>query len=148
MTQNNNQNQGENYQLCWTFTYRPRNHSLDAALIKYLRNNPIKESKEMALQAMRAFWMALAHSEAGDLDEESLRNLGLHCCNTLETQSDLIRSILGLPPRVMIANHTMMMPPYTMHPLNTQIPPQESPKKPSSQPTKEEFQTFDDSGFD
>lgn len=104
-------NSSEQWQ--WSFNYRPRKGGADSELIEYLISIPPKEAKEMALQAMRAYWRVTAAMDLGAKTDEEIRLLGLHCCNMLESHSDHIRSMLLLPPRV---THTIV--PSNGHNMN------------------------------
>jgi len=95
----------ENEQAYWAFSYRPLKNSADGELMDYLNSIPKKQSKDMAIQAIRAYWRVTAAMDLGDKTDEEIRILGLTCCNMLESQSDYIRSMLLLPPRV---THTIV----------------------------------------
>jgi len=92
---------GKSPQMQWSFTYRPRRSSPDANLIEFLNSISLKEGKDMALQAIRAYWNAIAAVEMENKTPSEIRRIGLTCCNMLEAQSDYIRMMLSLPPRVM-----------------------------------------------
>lgn len=80
------------------FRYQPKPESLDGQLMDYLKKGDgSRKTTEMVLQALRAFWLALACQEAGKLDDEELRKLGLSCCSALENQITYIRQVMRLP---------------------------------------------------
>ena len=94
------ENNSKSKQLQWSFSYRPRKSSPDANLIEFLNSIPVKEGKEMVMQAIRGYWNVTAAMEMGNRSPEEMRLLGLTCCNMLESQSDYIRNMLLLPPRI------------------------------------------------
>lgn len=104
----------ENEQAYWAFSYRPIKSSADGELMDFLNSIPKKQSKDMAIQAIRAYWRVTAAMERGDKTDEEIRILGLTCCNMLESHSDYIRSMLLLPPRV---THTIV--PSNSHNMNS-----------------------------
>ncbi|MDJ0727647.1 MAG: hypothetical protein QNJ38_21290 [Prochloraceae cyanobacterium] len=81
-----------------TFSYQPSQSNRDLELIGWFKNNPL--NKEKAIQAIRAYWLPIANSLRESQSEFELKKMALNCCSMLEGQSDYIRNILSLPPRV------------------------------------------------
>jgi hypothetical protein len=82
----------------FSFRYSPYADTQDGALMRFLRRGDgVKQSKELMLESVRAFWMITACQSEGLLSQEELRQLGLNCCRALERQADYIRECLQLP---------------------------------------------------
>ena len=84
----------------WTFTYRPFESSKDFELVSWL--NRSQENKRKIIQALIAYWLALAVADKESLNPKQIMKLGLNCCTMLENQSDYIRAVLGLPSRSVV----------------------------------------------
>lgn len=78
------------------FRHQPYQDSPEGVLAAYLKNNKVRLLKEMVLQALRAYWLALAYQELGSLSSGELQRVGLYCVDELEKQANLIRWTLGL----------------------------------------------------
>lgn len=79
-----------------TFRHQPYQDSPEGVLASYLKNNKVRLVKEMVLQALRAYWLALAYQELGGLTPGELQRVGLYCVDELEKQANLIRWSLRL----------------------------------------------------
>lgn len=78
------------------FRHQPYLDSPEGVLACYIKNNKVRLLKEMVLQALRAYWLALAYQELGGLSPEELQRVGRHCVDELEKQASFIRLSLGL----------------------------------------------------
>ncbi|PSB49204.1 hypothetical protein C7B80_03125 [Cyanosarcina cf. burmensis CCALA 770] len=80
------------------FRYQPYADSSDDVLLRFLEaGDGIRCSREMAIQALRMCYLALAYQWADTLSDEELRQVSLNCCNALEQQLMHLRQTLHLP---------------------------------------------------
>jgi len=78
----------------WTFSYQPQETSPYLELISWFKDDSANKVK--AIAAIRGYWLAIANGLRESKSELELKQLGLNCCNMLESQCDYIRAILGL----------------------------------------------------
>lgn len=82
----------------YIFRYQPYTDSSDDVLLRFLEaGDGIRCGREMAIQALRMCYLALAYQWAGTLSDEELRQVSLNCCNALEQQLMHLRQSLHLP---------------------------------------------------
>lgn len=82
----------------YIFRYQPYADSSDDVLLRFLEaGDGIRCGREMAIQALRMCYLALAYQWAGTLSDEELRQVSLNCCNALEQQLMHLRQTLHLP---------------------------------------------------
>ncbi|MGK7872521.1 MAG: hypothetical protein AB4426_04185 [Xenococcaceae cyanobacterium] len=83
-------------QANFNFRYQPSSDSTDAALLDYLQNHAVLDTKTLILNAVRAFWLPFAYQESPNYTEEQVRRIGWHCIFTLLNQVERICYVLGL----------------------------------------------------
>ncbi|WP_353933333.1 hypothetical protein WJM97_22850 (plasmid) [Okeanomitos corallinicola TIOX110] len=81
---------------------RAYSNTVDGHLITYLhQGNGLSTSKEMALQALRIYWLPLAYKAQVDagvgINDQEVRRISLICCHALEQHLAYLRMELGLP---------------------------------------------------
>jgi hypothetical protein len=82
----------------YIFRYQPYADSSDDVLLRFLEaGDGIRCGREMAIQALRMCYLALAYQWAGSLSDGELLQVSLNCCNALEQQLMHLRQSLHLP---------------------------------------------------
>ena len=96
------------------FRFRASPKTPDATLLRYLKNQeaaPI--SNEMALKALRAFWLPDAYQSSGEKKGQELRRLAQKMIWSLEEQANYLRIVFGIerqPPMASIVQAQAPMP--------------------------------------
>lgn len=55
--------------------YQPSKNTADGLLMSYIKHNLFLPAREMMLQPLRAYWLALAYQEKGDIDPVLLERI-------------------------------------------------------------------------
>ncbi len=55
--------------------YQPSKNTADGVLMSYIKRNVFMPPREMILQPLRAYWLALAYQEKGDIDPVLLERM-------------------------------------------------------------------------
>ena len=55
--------------------YQPLKNTTDGVLMSYVKHNVFMPPREMILQPLRAYWLALAYQEKGDIDPVLLERM-------------------------------------------------------------------------
>lgn len=74
--------------------YQPRN-KMDVLMLDYITNNQFRNTKEMILLALRAFWLPLAVTLSPSFDEATKRRIVTEACTTLFNQINQIYAAAG-----------------------------------------------------
>jgi hypothetical protein len=75
---------------------QPKLSTPDGVLLNYVKHHPVLTTKNMMLQAARAFWLPLAYQSSGTLSEAELRKLGEDAVYALQTHINYLCQSLGL----------------------------------------------------
>jgi hypothetical protein len=96
------------------FRFRASPKTPDATLLRYLKNQeatPI--SNEMALKALRAFWLPDAYRSSGEKKGQELKRLAQKMIWSLEEQANYLRIVFGIerqPPSAPLVQALAPMP--------------------------------------
>ncbi len=83
-------------QASFSLRYQPNNNTPDAAMINYLKTNQYSSSKDLSLEALRAFYLPVACLHSGKYSPEQLQKVGEKAIYALQRQADYISFALKL----------------------------------------------------
>jgi hypothetical protein len=105
--------------ISFSFKHDPYADSPDAAVLTYLKNNPVRELKTTVLETLRMCWLAMAYQEQGSLSDFELRQVALNCCDALEKHINYIRTSFRLEsPSTNFSQAQVMATPVYVAPPN------------------------------
>lgn len=78
------------------FRCRAKKKSGKGFLFEFLQNDEVFTSKEMILQAIKAYWMPVAMAKNNYFSEEEIEYVGLRAIQELRRQIDEIAFLIGL----------------------------------------------------
>lgn len=67
--------------------YQPSKNTADGLLMSYIKHNLFLPAREMMLQPLRAYWLALAYQEKGDIDPVLLERMFRKAVYALENHA-------------------------------------------------------------
>nr|ADN18593.1 hypothetical protein Cyan7822_6955 [Gloeothece verrucosa PCC 7822] len=70
--------------------------SPDYELLRFVKDYPLATTKEMVIEALRAFWLPLACQKSGRYDREQIRELGRQAISCLQGQIEHLIKVLEL----------------------------------------------------
>ena len=75
--------------------------SPEGVVLSYLNSLGSRESKDLILYALRAWYLPLAYKAKGDLSDDQLKIIALESCDALENRARYLRQLFFLerPPQ-------------------------------------------------
>ena len=98
--------------------YQPSKNTADGLLMSYIKHNLFLPAREMMLQPLRAYWLALAYQEKGDIDPVLLERIFRKAVYALEKHALYLCDQAGIDYPVNFYREAPILRTFTLPPDN------------------------------